>query len=64
MMNDIQKSQLANLYIQKGELITEIEGMQRQLQVVNQRINQLRSTIIQQPEREPENKKKTELDKK
>ena len=58
-MNDLQKSQLTNLYIQKGELITEIEAMQRQLQAVNQRINQLRNMMIQQPESE----KKTEPDK-
>lgn len=55
-MNDTQKSKLANLYVQKGELITEIEAMDRQLQIVNQRINQLRNTLIQQPEPEKEKK--------
>ena len=59
-MNDREKKQLANLYIQKGELITEIEAMDRQLQIVNRQINQLRNILTQQPESE----KKPELDKK
>ena len=59
-MNDREKKQLANLYIQKGELITEIEAMDRQLQVVNRQINQLRNILIQQSESE----RKPELDKK
>lgn len=38
-----QKQQLAQLYAQKGELITNIELMQAQLRNVNERIVELKN---------------------
>lgn len=42
------KEQLANLYTQKGELLTEIEIMQAQLQRVNQLIVQIKNDMRKQ----------------
>lgn len=46
------KTKLVNLYVQKGELITELEIMQAQLQNVNKRIIQMRNRQIQQKDTE------------
>jgi hypothetical protein len=46
-MNDKQKLQLTNLYSQKGELLTEMEIMQAQLQRVNQQIIQIKNALLQ-----------------
>lgn len=58
----MNKAQLLNLYAQKGELLTEIEIMQSQLQRINQQIIQMKNAIMQQQQTESE--KKTESDKK
>ena len=50
------------LYAHKGELLTEMEIMQSQLQRINQQIIQIKNASIQQPE--PEKKIKTAKDKK
>ncbi len=47
-MTDEIKNKLANLYLQKGSLITQMEDMQNQLTIINEQINQIRSAIIQQ----------------
>lgn len=46
--NNKGKTQLAQLYVQKGELITEIEIMQQQLRIVNQRIFQIKNAAMQE----------------
>ena len=61
------KNQLALLYTQKGELVTEIEIMQAQLQNVNKSIVKVRNILAQQPKAEPKedkaSKKKTKPEK-
>ena len=49
----MEKDRLAGLYAQKGEIVTELEMLQAQLQRVNQQIIQARNAIMQQ---EPEEK--------
>ena len=48
-MNDELKNKLAQLYLQKGSLITQMEDMEQQLSITNEQIQQLRNTIMQQP---------------
>ena len=47
-MDDELKNKLAQLYLQKGSLITQMEDMQHQLSVTNEQIRQMRNAIIQQ----------------
>ena len=53
------KNQLLQLYLQKGELITNLELMQARLNNVNQKIAELKNAIIQQKdiEKKDDNKK-------
>jgi len=68
-MDDKVKSQLAQLYIQKGELITEMEIMQAQLKMVNRQIVEIRNVETQKAspdkkdtqEEEPEDTGKGEV---
>ncbi len=54
MNNDIEaKKQLAQLYAQKGELITNIEIEEQQLKIINKKIYQLKASLM-----ESENKSK------
>ena len=53
------KTQLANLYAQKGELLTEMEIMEVQLRRINQQIGQVKNALVQENKEDiPENKKK------
>ena len=61
-MNEKNISILNHLYAQKGEILTEIEIMQSQLQRINQQIIQIKNALIQQPE--PEKKAKDSKEKK
>ncbi len=51
------KNQLVLLYTQKGELVTELEIMQAQLQRVNQQIIQIKNALSQKPIEKPEKTK-------
>ena len=57
-MNNETKTQLLNLYAQKGEILTELEIMQGQLQRVNQQIIQARNAAIQEQKTEKSKDKK------
>ena len=57
-MTDELKKQLAQLYLQKGSLITQMEEMQQQLSIVNDQIPQVKNAIIQQS-KEKENTDKS-----
>lgn len=45
-----RQNQLAQLYAQKGELLTEMEIMQSQLQRINQQIIQIKNAIMKEME--------------
>ena len=47
-MNDELKNKLAQLYLQKGSLITQMEDMEHQLTITNEQIQQIRNAIMQQ----------------
>ena len=47
-MSDETKTQLLNLYAQKGELSTELEIIQQQLQQINRQIIQMRNFLIRE----------------
>jgi hypothetical protein len=51
---------LTQLYIRKGQLITDMEVMQQQLNIVNQKIHQLKNAEIQLPQVEKKVIPKTE----
>lgn len=57
-MDENTKAILTHLYLRKGELTTELEIMQAQLQNVNQQIVQIRNRQIQQPEKKIKDEKK------
>ena len=57
-MSDALQAKLAQLYLQKGKLVTELELMQQQLQMTNQEIVQVRNSIVQQQEQQPETEEK------
>ena len=59
-MNEKNMSTLNYLYAQKGELLTEIEIMQAQLQRINQQIVQIKNALMQQskPEKKVDTVKK------
>ena len=48
----MEKDRLAGLYAQKGEIVTELEMLQAQLQRVNQQIIQARNALADQLEPE------------
>ena len=53
-------NKLIQLYTQKGELVTEIEIMQAQLQRVNQQIVRMKNALMQELEpKEPAKKQKS-----
>ena len=47
-MTDELKKQLAQLYLQKGSLITQMEEMRQQLSIINEQIPQVKNAIILQ----------------
>ena len=50
------KNQLVQLYAKKGELLTEMEIMQNQLQRISQQIIQIRNALLQEQQpQKPEN---------
>ena len=46
----MDKTQLIKLYAQKGEIVTELEIMQAQLQRVNQQIVRMKNALLQELE--------------
>ena len=46
----MDKTDLIKLYAQKGELLTEMEIMQSQLQRINQQIIQIKNAIMKEME--------------
>lgn len=48
-MEQVPQNEIAQLYAEKGELVTQLEIGQSKLMQINQRLNQLLGIGLQQP---------------